>query len=326
MEILFLGSGAAEFWPSPFCECRNCTEAMEKGLPGRMGACVMVDRTFLFDLPPNLPLAAHRLKTSLAQVRHIFVTHSHQDHFDPCTLTATRRDPEHPLHLYCNRRVADLLPFYAQFNRFFDIERLGIVVHTLDPFNTVTGQENGVPFELTPLRADHDTTGGEEPLIYIFRQNGKTLLYACDTGWFPDETWQAIEKHRFDLVLLDCTRHLMGECRRGHLSAEPFIEVLERFRSGNLLKPEARFVAHHLNIAHGDGGLAHQDLAEHFRSHGVDVAYDGLEMEITPPAGLPGRGGRLEEVPGNATSPDLFHRRDKLAGVMTTRGAMTFGI
>lgn len=280
MEVLFLGSGAAEFWPSPFCGCKGCRDAIAARGPGRTGACVMVDETFLFDAPPNWPAAALRLGASLARVQNIFITHSHQDHLDPCTLTAMGHGPQHPLHLHCNRHVADLLPVYAQFNRFFNMEKLGIEVHVLSPFEPVTGEADSAPFELTPLLADHDTTGGEEPLIYIFRQRGKTLLYACDTGWFPDRTWRDIEKHTFDLVMLECTGHVRTESRVGHLSMAPFLEVLDRFRARDLLNPGARCVAHHLNPGHSEESPSHELLVEHFRPHGVDVAYDGLILQV----------------------------------------------
>jgi len=240
----------------------------------------MVNGTFLFDLPPNCAMAALRLGASLAQTRHIFVTHSHQDHFDPCALTARGRDPQRPLHLYCNRRVAEVLPIYAQFNRFFDMQKLGIELHVLRPFQSVASDEDAAPFELTPLPADHDTTAGEEPLIYIFRQKGKTLLYACDTGWFPDETWQEVEKHTFDLVLLDCTCHMIQDCRTGHLSIEHFLAAHDRFKSRKLLSPDARFVAHHLAATHTGDNPGHETLVERFRPHGVEVAYDGLVLQI----------------------------------------------
>jgi len=280
MKILFLGSGGREFWPSAFCGCRDCTAAVAGANTHRVGACVLVDDRFLFDLPPNVHTAALRLNTSLAQVQHLFVTHSHQDHFDPCTLAAAGRNPEHPLHLYCNRRVADLLPLYARFNRFFGLEKLGIMMHVLSPFDSVTAGEDGAPFELISLRADHDRTGSEDPLLYIFKRNGKTLLYACDTGWFPDETWQEVQKHSFDLVMLDCALHTVGDCRVGHLSIEHFLAAHERFKSQNLLNPDARFVAHHLAAAHSGDNPSHEMLVERFRPHGVDVACDGLVLQV----------------------------------------------
>ena len=278
MEILFLGSGAGELWPSAFCDCEACRSAISRrGKHLRIGSCLLVDRKYLFDLPPNVALAAVQRGVSFAEVTHLFITHSHQDHFDPCVLAATGCGGE-PLHLYCNRRLADLLPIYQQFNRWFDPERLNLHVHVLEPFDTVGSQEDGLI--LTALAADHDTTGGEKPLIYSFELGGKTILYACDTGWFPDKTWQGIAEHRYDVVILDCTFHELQECRQGHLSTRPFLEIKQRFEKEGLLKSGARFIAQHIAHAHGADDPSPQELAHLLAPHGVEVAYDGMVVNI----------------------------------------------
>ncbi len=279
MEIVFLGSGAGELWPSVFCNCEACQAAIaQQGKRGRIGSCILVDGKYLFDIPPNVNLAAIHLGISLAEVGHLFITHSHQDHLDPGVLAATGRVDGPPLHIYCNRRVAELLPVYQQFNRFFDPERLNLHINVLEPLDSVGGAED--EFSLTALAADHDTSGGEEPLIYSFARGGKTILYACDTGWFPDRTWAEIEKRQYDVVVLDCTCHELQECRRGHLSSEPFLEIKQRFEKEGLLKSGGRFIAQHLVHMHKGDDLSHQQLTERFAQHGVEVAYDGMVLSI----------------------------------------------
>ncbi len=279
MEILFLGTGAGELWPSAFCNCVACRRAIAHRSTGaRIGACVLVDRKYLFDLPPNVALAAIQRGISLAEVTHLFVTHSHQDHFDPGVLTATGRGGGQPLHLYCNRRLADLLPTYQQFNRWFDPDSLNLNAHVLAPADTVRGPED--EFILTALAADHDTTGGEKPLIYCFQLGPKTILYACDTGWFPDQTWQDIQKRQYDAVMLDCTFHDLQECRHGHLSTGPFLEIKQRFEKEGLLKSGAHFIAQHIAHGHQGNDPSAQQLADRFGRHGVQVAYDGMIVDI----------------------------------------------
>ena len=277
MELIFLGSGAGELWPSVFCNCADCRAAIAAGQT-RIGSCLLVDRRYMFDLPPNVALAAIHQGISLAEVRHLFITHSHQDHFDPCILAATGRVDGEPLHFYCNRRVAELLPIYQQFNRFFDMERLNLQMHILDPCDTLTAPDDD--FILTALAADHDTTAGEEPLIYILEHAGRTLLYACDTGWLPDETWARITRHRFDVVALDCTCHQLQECRHGHLSTEPFLEMKHRFSTEGLLKPGAHFIAQHIVHTHDRINPSADELARIFAEHEVLVAHDGMTLHI----------------------------------------------
>ena len=279
MELIFLGSGAGELWPSPFCDCDACRAAVAaRGKAAKIASCMLVDRRYLFDLPPNAGLRAIELGVSLAGVRRLFVTHSHQDHFDPCVLADPGRAGGGPLHLYCNRRLAELLPVYQQFNRFFDPEKLNLDIHVLDPFDT-SRPEDGA-FELTALPADHDTTGGEEPLIYLFESDGKTILYACDTGWLPEATWREVEQRQYDAVVLECTFHELQESRRGHLSMEPFLAIKERFVNEALLKEGAYFVAQHLAHGHEGQEASPDELAPRFAAHGVTPAYDGMILNL----------------------------------------------
>ena len=201
-----MGTGAGELWPSAFCNCEACMQGIrESGKRVRIGSCLLIDRSYLIDVPPNLGLAAVQRGVSLANVTHIFMTHSHQDHFDPCVLAATGRGTGSPLKIYVTKRLSRLLPFYQQFNRFFDPQKLNLEINVIKPFDRVQKEDAGIV--VTALLANHDTTGGEEPLIFIFERHGKTTLYACDTGWFPDKTWQEIEKHLYDAVVLECTFH-----------------------------------------------------------------------------------------------------------------------
>lgn len=279
MELLFLGSGAGELWPSLFCPCESCREAVRSRSPHRgVGSSLLVNGTFLFDLPPNIAMSTLNLGISLADVSHLFVTHSHQDHFDPCVLAAHGRNASRPLQLYCNQRVTDLLPVYQQFNRFFNPDSLGLQIQTLTPGAIVHSPEAGLT--LTALAANHDRTNGEEPLIYILEVDSKRLLYACDTGWIPEDSWAAIEQHDYDAVILDCTFHLHRECRDGHLGLAAFLEQKERFAMGGLLRPSAHFIAQHIFRGHGKEHTTAERIAASLSEHNVIVARDGMKVEL----------------------------------------------
>lgn len=279
MELLFLGTGAGELWPSLFCPCETCRGAVRnRGADGRIGACLLVDRTYLFDVPPNSAMAALNAGVSLADVTDLFVTHSHQDHFDPCVLAARGCSPEHPLHLYCNERLAGLLPVYQQFNRFFNPDQLGLQLEVMAP-GTVRRPSSGA-FTLTALLADHDRTQDEEPLVFIFEAGSRRLLYACDTGWIPEQSWCVIERHDYDAVILDCTFHLQRECRHGHLGLAAFLEQKARFDAAGLLKGSAGFVAQHIARGHGADQVAEEDIVAALAAHGVLVAHDGMRLEL----------------------------------------------
>lgn len=117
-------------------------------------------------------------------------------------------------------------------------------------------------------------------VLLIFERGGKTVLYACDTGWFPDKTWQELENHRYDAVVLECTSHVMKECRRGHLSLAPFLEIKDRLDKKGLLKQDAPFIAQHIAHRHGDDDPTDQVVREKLSGHGVALAHDGMVVEI----------------------------------------------
>ena len=52
MEILLLGTGAADGWPNPFCTCASCSSALASGdIRGQTSA--LVDGRLLLDCGPE---------------------------------------------------------------------------------------------------------------------------------------------------------------------------------------------------------------------------------------------------------------------------------
>lgn len=85
-------------------------------------------------------------------------------------------------------------------------------------------------YTVTPLPANHDPASGPE--FFLIEDGEKSLLYANDTGWFPEETWEWLEKHgpHLDFVSLDCTGGLRTGWRNGHMGLDTAMEALTRLR------------------------------------------------------------------------------------------------
>ncbi|WP_157550871.1 MBL fold metallo-hydrolase, partial [Nocardioides jensenii] len=84
MSIRLLGTGSADGWPNPFCTCASCAAARAVGeVRGQTSA--LVD-SFLLDCGPETLRNAERLGISLADVRHVLLTHDHPDHTAPAFL------------------------------------------------------------------------------------------------------------------------------------------------------------------------------------------------------------------------------------------------
>ena len=54
MKIQYLGTAAAEGWPSVFCDCEACRKALQlAGKNIRTRSQVVIDDTLLVDMPPD---------------------------------------------------------------------------------------------------------------------------------------------------------------------------------------------------------------------------------------------------------------------------------
>src|SRR5258708_748081 len=82
MEILLLGTAAAESWPAPFCRCDACVQARKlggKNIRTRSGA--LIDGTVKVDFGPDTYSQMHREALDLGSITTLVFTHEHDDHF-----------------------------------------------------------------------------------------------------------------------------------------------------------------------------------------------------------------------------------------------------
>ena len=82
MRIQILGTAAAEGWPAIFCACETCRRARAVGGKNlRTRASIQIDDHYKIDFPPDTFCHVLRYGLDLSQLRCLFVTHSHYDHF-----------------------------------------------------------------------------------------------------------------------------------------------------------------------------------------------------------------------------------------------------
>ena len=99
------------------------------------GASVLIDGQYLIDAPTGLSLNLGLLGVSVRFPLQIFITHSHQDHFDPQELLCRA---EEPICVYFTQAAADLLEHYARFNQFFNLyDRENYDIKIVRPFEAV---------------------------------------------------------------------------------------------------------------------------------------------------------------------------------------------
>ena len=269
MHIKILGTAAAEGWPAVFCRCETCRRARASGGKDiRSRASIQFGPKHQIDLGSDHWYHEAVLGADMSVLEHLFITHSHQDHWSPRTLLFLHSPFAHdnalPLHVYGNEAV-------IQQGR----ERCGaregetVVFHVIEPFVPVQAGD----FTFTPLRAKHMES--ETCLIYLVSSGGKTALYGCDTGWLPDDTWEFLENQRLDVIVFECTLgpHDGGY---GHGDFAKIFAMKERLEEAGAFN-EGLFVATHFSH---NVGLLHSEIEYTLSQRRIQTAYDGMEITL----------------------------------------------
>lgn len=276
MEVLLLGTGAADGWPSPFCTCASCADSRQRRQVRRPTAA-LVDDVVLIDAGPTVSSAAAQAGRSLRAVEHIVVTHAHPDHLDPSLLLWLHWNPtDHPVHIWgpagvlaaCSSWIGPTTP---------------VELHLIGPGDRVTLATVQGHWQLTVLAAAHDPGdfGGmhddlaaEALLLDLAAPDGRRLLYATDTGPLPQDTLEAVRDARFDIILIeetfgDHTRH-----RTGHLDLATLPDALASLRSVGAATDHTDVVAVHLGHHNPPQG----ELQPRLAALGVRLVDDGTVL------------------------------------------------
>lgn len=268
MRVRFLGTAAAEGYPGLWCTCEHCEAARAQGGNSlRLRSALLVNDDLLIDLNPDLMQAAARFGLRLASVTSALVTHTHGDHLSLKNLELRspgfRAQPLPTLTVFGSQQVVDRINSLG--NSLAEAEVRAQVVQPFSRFRA--GRYSAVAFP-----ASHAVEGA---LFYAVDDGQTSLLYALDSGPWSDETWHALADHQFDLVIVEET---MGEREYwGHMNLRGVIAAKDRMTKEAMLKASARFFLTH--IGH-HGNPTHDELARLVQPHGIEVAYDGLQLTI----------------------------------------------
>jgi len=271
VKLKVLGTAAAEGWPALWCVCDACREAARRGGRDlRMRAAYNVDDYLQIDLGPDALTQMWQFGVDYSKVEHLFFTHSHGDHCEPEHLFFRRRGfsiiPEDSLlHVYGSEQVMTALQ-----QHFPVLPLLQAQFHSIRSFDSVDCGD----IRVTPLRADHG--GDEEAFNFLLESDSGRILQGNDTGWYPEETWEFLAGREIDAVLLDCTYGLHSG-GGSHLGAPEVVQAMAELQSLGALAPNARKIATHFSH---NGAALYDELAEYFTPHGIEVAYDGMIVEV----------------------------------------------
>lgn len=278
MEIVYWGTGAAEGIPAVFCSCPTCQAARAFGGKDiRTRAQMLIDSKLLIDMGPDTFAHSLQYKVSLMDIRHVFITHSHSDHFYGEDLVFRAEPYGHdtlglPLNLYGNEKVKLLLEKKKAVYNDTDCFDNCVQYHCLKDFQTVTAAE----YEITPLPTVHD----QAEVCFIFSihslADDKWLLYGNDSSIFPEETLRWLSGRHFDLVSLDCTCGNIPDVS-SHMSLPMCQKLVACLRAQGTIGQESQVIITHFSH---NGGLLHAQLCELSTPDGFIVAYDGMRIKL----------------------------------------------
>ncbi|MBN1808713.1 MAG: MBL fold metallo-hydrolase [Planctomycetes bacterium] len=277
MEILFLGTGAAEGFPAAFCSCdacRSCREAGGRSL--RLRSSVLIDGVLKIDNGPDSLAQAQRLGLCMDSVRTIVYTHTHPDHVSgeemfllakPFTWTL-----EHTVNMYGPGGTSEVISGASMYEWVKD----DIVFEPVHPFKAFDTPEG---YSIVPLLARH--VSDKVCLNHLVTgPDGRTLLYATDNSGWPPETWKYLESEKpgIDVAVMEGTYGTKAPKRGGvHLDFNGLYEHRNRMMKMGLLGAGHRFYATH--FSHNGCGT-HDEMEKLLGAEGVIPAYDGLVVKV----------------------------------------------
>ncbi|MEA3403018.1 MAG: MBL fold metallo-hydrolase [Armatimonadota bacterium] len=272
MTLTILGTAAAEGWPALWCPCETCAQARRLGGKNIRRRCAyQLGERIHVDFGPDSFAQMVRFDLDYAAMEHLLITHSHADHLTPAEIMYRRPGfvdlrEDQVLTIYGNEAVRQA------FDRLdHSLAEARARFELIQPFEVI---DLGEGVFATPIVADH--AEGEMAVNYLFERDGRTLLQGNDTGWWPEESWEFLGRHELDIVILECT-YGPREGGRQHLGVNEVVQVRDELAKLGALTPDARIIATHFSH---NGGWLHQRLEEFFAPEGIEVAFDGMTLEL----------------------------------------------
>ncbi len=272
MKLTYYGTAAYEAIPALYCSCAICEHARKTGGKEiRSRHLTTVDEDIQFDLSPDF-FYHTTLGFEPRAIKHMIITHAHSDHFVPDSLN-TRRHPYSltevaHCQLICNHQTA----LQAEAALEASPEKLSLTLREIAPYSPIALDESTM---LTALPANHAPNAGGG-YIYLLTRDGRTLLYAHDTGIPADEVFDYLKGKTIHAASLDCTGAYLGAGQH-HMHIPGCEQVIARLKEMGILAKDAVIILNH--FSHG-GGATQAQLEEEAKKRGWVAAYDGMSVTI----------------------------------------------
>lgn len=276
MKVTLYGTAAAEGFPAMFCECEACTRARKQGGRNlRTRSEALIDESLLIDMGPDLLTHTIYSGLSLIPVTDVILTHSHSDHllesniWSRCDGIGHIKDKK-PMNIYCTKASYDKL---LKAKTDLDVDDNIAKLHLIEPFKPFEAGK----YHITPLKANHSEN--TDPVVYLINDGNKTFFYCTDTGYFPKETKEYLEKNHItiDAIAIDCTAGILPGWTNSHLGVDTDKVVIDGLKEMGIADEKTKVVLHHFSH---NCKVTYDELVPIAGELGYEVAYDGMKFEI----------------------------------------------
>lgn len=286
MKLTFLGTGAGEGYPGLWCECPHCSYARKHGGRNlRANSCAILDEKVLIDIGPACFDNAARFGVNPCHVTSLLITHPHEDHLYPQHLLWRETDERnlalsYAQKLHCGGPRFTGLPNLTVYGGAFTQKLFSSMEDRFEKLRMRFQRiEEGVPFDadgyrVTPVRGNHVQRGFAHS--YIIEKDGRTMLYALDTGSYDPDMEALLKKYVFNLIVMEGTTGL-NEQYGGHMCLVNNVRMLRFFQDSGCYASDGRFVLTHMSPHWCPPHDWYESIAG---QEGVTLAYDGMEIEV----------------------------------------------
>ena len=265
LDLLFLGTCAHDYSPRLETDCKDRFD-----FNARRASCALLMGRYLIDCGPHCLDAMRIAGVDPTQVRELFLTHLHSDHFNAeninrLALTVLEHTGK-PLRVWVSEEAEPR-----------GLENVTLV--RLKKLECVRVDEN---LFVTGLYANHDAVTAPQHLL--FETSGERLLYATDGAWMLNATYNYLRKNkkRLDLLVIDATTgDYIGDFRMAEHNSIPMIRLmLPSLKTVGIIDENTGVWMTHLAPSlHA----SHEETCRIAGEFGVGVAYDGLRLALGEP-------------------------------------------
>ena len=286
MKLTFLGTGAGEGYPGLWCKCPHCDYARKHGGKNiRANSCAVIDEDMLLDVGPACFDNAARFGVDLTHVTRLLITHPHDDHLYPQHLMwRGTNEAQIPLpyveQMHCGGPRFTEIPELTVYGSACTEEQLSPVLERAEElklhFHRIT-EGNAIqdgPYVILPIRGNHVKPGFTHS--YIVEKEGKTLLYALDTGIYEDDMMTLLASKHFDLVVMEGTTGLNTQYG-GHMCLATNAQMRQYLLKHGCIEENTPFVLTHMSP---HWCPPHDWYASIAAQEGLILAYDGMQIEV----------------------------------------------